>query len=91
MDKIEFEEWMLKGVHEGRGVEVLEKGKEGGRKQEMIEVSASASERALASSRIHEPGGQTSTGKTMSGCEVNPSRVPCCCAGTGAYIPPRHL
>lgn len=23
MDKIEFEEWMLKGIHEGRGVEVL--------------------------------------------------------------------
>jgi hypothetical protein len=57
MDKIEFEEWMLKGVHEGRGVEVLEKGKEGGRKQEMIEVSAIASERALASSTTRELGG----------------------------------
>lgn len=37
MDRIEFEEWMLKGVHEGRGVKILQEG-EGG-KQERIEVS----------------------------------------------------
>lgn len=37
MDKIEFEEWMLKGVHEGRGVRVLKEGEEG--VQERIEVS----------------------------------------------------
>jgi hypothetical protein len=50
MDKIEFEEWMLKGVHEGRGVEVV--GKEGGRKQEHIEVSRREM-RAIAS-RVSE-------------------------------------
>jgi hypothetical protein len=38
MDKIEFEEWMLKGVHEGRGIKVLKEGEEG--VQEKIEVSA---------------------------------------------------
>jgi hypothetical protein len=32
MDKIEYEEWMLKGIHEGRGVSVL-------KSQEKIEVS----------------------------------------------------
>lgn len=37
MDKIEFEEWMLKGVHEGRGVKVVTK--ESGDIQQKIQVS----------------------------------------------------
>lgn len=36
MDKIEFEEWMLKGIHEGRGVKIVTE--ESGEKQEVIEV-----------------------------------------------------
>jgi hypothetical protein len=40
MDKIEYEEWMLKGIHEGRGVSVLtEEEKKAGKNQEKIEVS----------------------------------------------------
>jgi hypothetical protein len=40
MDKIEYEEWMLKGIHEGRGVSVLtEEEKKAGKSQEKIEVS----------------------------------------------------
>lgn len=40
MDKIEYEEWMLKGVHEGRGVSVLtDEERKGGVKQQKIEVS----------------------------------------------------
>lgn len=40
MDKIEYEEWMLKGVHEGRGVGVLtDEERKGGVKQQKIEVS----------------------------------------------------
>jgi len=40
MDKIEYEEWMLKGIHEGRGVSVLtEEEKKAGKTQEKIEVS----------------------------------------------------
>lgn len=37
MDKIEFEEWMLKGIHEGRGVKVVTK--ESGETQQKIDVS----------------------------------------------------
>ena len=37
MDKIEFEEWMLKGIHEGRGVKVVTK--EIGETQQKIDVS----------------------------------------------------
>jgi hypothetical protein len=40
MDKIEYEEWMLKGIHEGRGVKVLSKEQEGKEVQEKIEVSS---------------------------------------------------
>ena len=43
MDKIEYEEWMLKGIHEGRGVSVLtEEEKKAGKSQEKIEVSSPA-------------------------------------------------
>ena len=37
MDKIEYEEWALKNVQEGRGVKVIKKGEQG--TQEKIEVS----------------------------------------------------
>jgi hypothetical protein len=40
MDKIEYEEWMLKGIHEGRGVGILtEEDKKAGKVQEKIQVS----------------------------------------------------
>jgi SH3-like domain-containing protein len=39
MDKIEYEEWALKNVQEGRGVKILQKGEQG--TQEKIEVSCS--------------------------------------------------
>ena len=35
MDRIEYEEWALKGVHEGRGVRIAKAGE----KQERIEAS----------------------------------------------------
>ena len=38
MDRIEYEEWALKGVHEGRGVKVVKQGED--KQQEMIEVGA---------------------------------------------------
>ena len=34
MDRIEYEEWALKAVHEGRGVKIAKEGE----KQDMIEV-----------------------------------------------------
>lgn len=37
MDKIEYEEWALKAIHEGQGVKIAEKGKEA--EQQKIEVS----------------------------------------------------
>jgi hypothetical protein len=36
MDRIEYEEWSLKGVHEGRGVEIKKPGQDG--EQQRIEV-----------------------------------------------------
>lgn len=36
MDRIEYEEWSLKGISEGRGVRVVKEGE--GEAQEMIEV-----------------------------------------------------
>jgi hypothetical protein len=38
MDRINYEEWALKAIHEGRGVKVADAKK--GEKQEMIEVGA---------------------------------------------------
>jgi len=50
MDKIEYEEWMLKGIHEGRGVGILtEEEKKAGKSQEKIEVSWVRSSRLLGS------------------------------------------
>ncbi|ORX38330.1 mitochondrial K+-H+ exchange-related-domain-containing protein [Kockovaella imperatae] len=38
MDRIEYEEWALKAVHEGRGVKVLKEGEEKTKTQEIIEI-----------------------------------------------------
>ena len=53
MDKIEYEEWMLKGIHEGRGVGILtEEEKKAGKSQEKIEVSWVRSSRLLGSGQL---------------------------------------
>ena len=45
MDRIEYEEWALKAIHEGRGVKVVKKGED--KVQEMIEVGLSGVPRAV--------------------------------------------
>lgn len=51
MDRIEYEEWALKSVIEGRGVRIAKEGKE----QKMIEVSPGEVFRAGKSSRGVDP------------------------------------